>query len=164
MFIVLASISEDPIVSPVLERIASAVEKQLYQHYAPFWQADGMSVRVVSADDPIMGQQDACPVIVYDEPDQPNALGYHSLQARAQCFGKIFWSPIKDSGGTLIDGANSLSVTISHEALEAIGDPYVNSWVDMDAETQESVELCDRVEADCYLIDGVPVSDFLGCC
>lgn len=163
MFIALASISKDPSINrAVLEQMAAAVEVQLYQHYAPFWQSAGVNVRVVEADDPILKQQDAAPLMVMDTADQPDALGYHELLRNAQVSGKVFWSPILTSGGTLIDGANSLSVTLSHEALEALGDPYVNFWADMDAETMEAIELCDRVEADAYTIDGVAVSNFLG--
>lgn len=162
MFIALASVSTDPVVKLVLPRIAEALEKQLYQHYAPFWQSAGMSVRVVEANDPLLGQQDACPLIVYDAADQPGALGYHSLQAQAQVYGKCFWQVICSSGGTLIDGPNSLSVTLSHEVLEMVGNPYVNFWADVDEATQEGIELCDRVEGDSYIIDGVAVSDFLG--
>jgi hypothetical protein len=162
MFIAIASVSSDPVVKSVLSRIAAALETQLYQHYAPFWQSAGMNVRVVEPNDEILTHQDACPLIVYDTADQPGALGYHSLQARAQVYGKCFWQVIRNSGGSLIDGANSLSVTLSHETLEMVGNPYVNFWADMDETTQEGVELCDRVEDDSYTIDGVAVSDFLG--
>jgi len=163
MFVALASVSKDPTISRVvLDNIAAALETQLYQHYAPFWQSSGMNVRVVDADDPILGQQDASPLIIYDEADEPGVLGYHSLQARAQVYGKAFWSVIKNNRGTLIKGPNSLSATLSHEVLEMVGNPYVNFWADVDYEMQEAVELCDRVEADAYSIDGVDVSNFLG--
>lgn len=163
MFIALASVSKDHAISrPVLDDIALALETQLYQHYAPFWQSAGMNVRVVDAEDPILGQQDASPLVIYDVPDQPNALGYHSLQARAQVYGKAFWDVIRGSGGTLTTGQNSLSATLSHEVLEMVGNPYVNFWADVSDEIQEAVELCDRVEADVYNINGVDVSNFLG--
>jgi len=163
MFIVLASVSKDASVTRALqERIAEALEVQLYQHYAPFWQSSGMNVRVADPIDPVLTQQDACPLIIYDKPDEPDALGYHSLQAKAQVFGKAFLDPIHSSGGSLIDGANSLSTTLSHEVLEMVGNPYVNFWADMDDGNQEGIELCDRVEADAYTIDGVAVSNFLG--
>jgi len=163
MFIALASVSKNPsLTRSLLERIGAALEVQLYQHYAPFWQSSGMNVRVVDPTDPLLKQQDACPLIVYDKPDEPNALGYHSLQAKAQVFGKAFLDPILASAGTLIDSANSLSTTLSHEVLEMVGNPYVNFYADMDGSTQEAIELCDRVEADAYEIDGVAVSNFLG--
>jgi hypothetical protein len=164
MFIALASVSKDPAITrPLLDNIAVALETQLYQHYAPFWQSAGMNVRVLEADDPVMKQQDCSPLIVYDKADEPGALGYHSLQARAQVYGKAFWDVIRKSGGTLTSGANSLSVTLSHEALEMAGNPYVNFWADVvDDTTQEAIELCDRVEADAYTIEGIDVSNFLG--
>ncbi len=162
MFIALASVSKDPSVKPVLRRIAEALEVQLYQHYAPFWQSSGMNVRVVEPNDAILRTQECSPLIVYDQADEPGAMGYHSLAGEAQSFGKAFWNVIKGAGGTLLEGANSLSCTLSHEVLEMVGNPYVNFWSDVDDETQEAVELGDRVQADSYEIDGVSVSNFLG--
>jgi hypothetical protein len=44
-----------------------------------------------------------------------------------------------------------------------VGDPYVNWWADTNmVGEQECLELCDRVQADSYEIEGVSVSNFLG--
>ena len=162
MFIALTSVSKDPVVFPVLERIAAAIEVQLYQHYATFWQSAGMNVRVVKPDDAILRRQDIFPLVVYDTPDEAGTLGYHTINREAQSHGKVFWDVIKASGGDLLQGPGSLPTTISHEALEGVGNPYINAWVDLDESTQEGVELADRCEADFYDIDGISVSDFLG--
>lgn len=161
MYIALASASKDIRVQAALPAIASALEKQLYQHYAPFWQADGMNVRVTDLSHPSLRDSSVAPLIVYDDPDEPNALGYHSI-TEGRVYGKAFWSVIQKSGGSLSTGANSLSCTLSHEALEMVGNPYVNFWCDIDDSTQEGIEMSDRVEGDSYVIDGVAVSDFLG--
>lgn len=165
MFIALTSLSKDPAVKQVLPAIAEALETQLYQHFAPFWQASGMHVRAVL--DPNQLPADSSPLVVFDSPDQDGALGWHSVTGEGLGFGRAFWGVIRESGGTLHSGPNSLSVTLSHEALEMVGNPYVNFWADVvDEETQEAVELCDRVQSDSYIIPAlnldIHVSNFLG--
>ena len=167
MYLALTSLSTDPDVKPVLDDIAEAIEVQLFQHYGPFWQANGMQVRTVL--DPTTLPPDASAIVVFDNPDQAGTLGWHSVSPDGLAYGRAFWQIIKESGGSLYGGANSLSVTLSHECLEAIGNPYVNFWADVDDDTQEAMELCDRVEADAYIIKvgedkpkDIYVSNFLG--
>lgn len=69
--------------------------------------------------------------------DEPGALGYHDT------FGGRPFYEIKASGQT--------SVTISHEVLEGMVDPQCNRWVLRDADHEEAVEICDRVEGAFYL-------------
>jgi hypothetical protein len=45
-------------------------------------------------------------------------LGYHDFSANSQPLGKVFAKADFDSG-------SSVSVTISHELLEMLGDPYI---------------------------------------
>lgn len=163
MYIALASYSADKDINrPLLDEIAHALEFQLMAHYAPMWQSDGVQVRAYT--DPVnLGDfGDACPLVVFDDADQADALGYHSVDPYGRAFGKAFWSVIQGAGGTLKDGALSLSVTLSHEVLEMVGNPYVNFWADLPDGGQEAVELCDRVQGDSYRVGGVSVSDFLG--
>jgi hypothetical protein len=164
MFIALTSVSTDPAVKLALPAIAEALEAQLYQHYAPFWQASGMHVRAVL--DPNKLPVDSSPLVVFDSPTE-EALGWHSVTNEGLGYGRAFWGVIRGAGGTLHSGPNSLSVTLSHEALEMVGNPYVNMWADViDEDTQEAVELCDRVQADSYVIPAkgldIHVSNFLG--
>jgi hypothetical protein len=145
----------------VLERIASAVEEQLQIHYANLWQSAGVAFQAVTPD---KVRDTDSPLVVFDSADQAGALGYHAVTPQGLPYGKIFVTPILENGGTVLSGPNSLSVTISHEALEMRGDPYANFWADMgdDAGTEDALELSDRTEADAYLIEGVAVSNFLG--
>jgi hypothetical protein len=166
MYIALTSLSSDPAIRQLLPSLAEALEVQLYQHYSHFWQSSGMHVKAVA--DPNQIPSDASPLVVFDNADQPGALGWHSVTPEGLGYGRAFWKVIQSSGGTLHSGPNSLSVTLSHEALEMVGNPYVNMWADVvDDETQEAVELCDRVEADSYPIRvssglDIHVSNFLG--
>lgn len=144
---------------PALDRICDALNRQIKEDYAPMWQ--GGEVEVFATDSPEGLDQDVCPLLVMDSPDQTGALGYHStFQGRP--FSKVFAGPIKQAGGTLFSDPSSLSVTLSHEVLETIQDPYANFWVDVDANTQEALEIADRVQGDGYQIDSIFVSDFLG--
>jgi hypothetical protein len=51
---------------------------------------------------------------------------------------------------------------ISHEVLEILGDPYITWWADGNDGRQYALEVCDPVEGDAYVIDGVSVSNFVG--
>lgn len=161
MQIALVSHSRDPALSPVfLERVANVLEVQLYRDYAPFWQSAGVPVKAYTAE--ADAPPDASLLAVFDDSDQAGALGYHATTPNGTPYGRGFLTPIKESGGTLHEGANSLSCTLSHEVLEMVGDPYASWWADVDAHVQECLELCDRTEADSYEIEGVAVSNFLG--
>lgn len=163
MYIAIASASKDPnITLPLLHRIAEALQIQVYRDFGPFWQVAGMPMQVFKSIGDIPADDQAAPLIVFDTPDQSGALGWHSVDPHGRAYGRVFWEIIRDNGGTLIETANSMSVTLSHEALEMIGDPYVTWWADMPDGGQECLEVCDRVEADAYPIDGVMVSNFVG--
>jgi hypothetical protein len=78
----------------------------------------------------------------------------------------VFVNPILDNGGTWLRGANSVSVTVSHEVCELVGDPAANHWVENARGALVAAELCDPVESCAYRVtlrDGrrVSVSDFV---
>lgn len=162
MKIVLVDESNEPDVTyELLREIARALRVQLFEHYAPFCQSAGCDV--VVAKSLLDVEKGDAPLVVFDDPDAPGVLGYHSVSPTGLAYGKAFVSVVRGLGGELLRGAASLSVTLSHEALEMLHDPYANAWADMpDGETEEAVEICDRVEGDAYEIEGVAVSNFLG--
>ncbi len=163
MFLALTSFSKEVQISKVwLEDVAHALEFQLGAHYAGMWDAVGCKVRVYPKADSLSDEPEECPLVVFDDTTQADALGWHSVDPYGRAFGRAFWFPIRGAGGTLKDGPLSLSVTLSHEALEMVGNPYVNFWADVEEGTQEAIELCDRVQGDSYRIGSVSVSNFLG--
>ena len=97
---------------------------------------------------------------LWDVVDPDGALGYHEANARGIPFGFVF-----------IDLTDELeepwTVTLSHEALELIGDPEVNLLVagphpgDRRREVFHWYEMCDAVQAESYTVDGVDVSNFV---
>lgn len=161
MQIHLINLSKRPEVSAaVVDRIAHAVELQLFEDYAPLWQSAGVTVRVSPSLDHLPA--DAMPLALLDAPDGSGAAAWHSYKSSGLVYGEVFCGSALDNGGTLIEGADSVSVLVSHEALEAVEDPYANWLVQVDDRTLEWRELCDRTQGDCYEKDGVSVSNFLG--
>lgn len=94
---------------------------------------------------------------VLDDSDQAKALGYHDLTPQLAPVGKVFAASDKQHGA-------AVSVTTSHELLEMLGDPFLNtSALDPQTGWLYAYESSDAVEADelGYEIDGVLVSDFV---
>ena len=93
---------------------------------------------------------DAFPIIIMDDPDQADALGYHTIDDNGNPWGRVFVGPVLDNGGTALRGSMSVSGVLSHEVLETVVDYNVNLWADRWDGTEVAVEVCDPVEADCY--------------
>lgn len=162
--IALVNLSSDPMISPsLLAKIAEALEHQGASHYEEVWQSRGAPVLVYPSLEAVPNDGETSALTIYDDPDQFGALGWHDVMQNGVAFGRIFWRPVKEAGGTLLQGPLALSTVLSHEMLEMLGDPYINWWVDMpDGRTQDSLELGDRTQGDHYAIGDVSVSNFLG--
>ncbi len=93
---------------------------------------------------------------VLDVADE-DALGYHATTGRGQPIGKVF-------AKTTIEAGDKWSVTLSHELLELLADPWIVTCV-VDEKSQRiySYEVCDATEDDSlgYDISGVRVSDWV---
>lgn len=143
-----------------LSAIADALAMQAGD-YAFMWQAQAVAVR--AAKDPSEVQPDESPLYLLQDADQAGALGYHDTDTSGRPLAKVFVGPVLANGGTWTDDANSVSVTCSHEFLEAIGDPYANWWADSAKGFQRAIELCDFVESQGYASpNGIYVSNFVG--
>lgn len=133
--------------------------------FADFWQR--MPIEVYAA--ATLAEVDAndAPLALVPTSDVPEDLGYHAIQASGRPFGICAWGPVKAAGGAVLTGADAFSVTVSHEYLELIVNPYVTAWIDTPEGDQEPFEICDRVQGDSYAIGNYPgpavsVSNFLG--
>lgn len=148
-----------PAITPtVIELIAEAVEIQLCTHFARVWQAQGC---VVSSE-AVLKDPDASPILLLDSADDPGALGDHETTAAGLPIARIFIPALVAQGATLMGGSNSLSATISHEALEALADPYANGFAVREDGVLIAQEVSDPVEDLAYEINGVSVSAFVG--
>ena len=133
------------------------LQKQVSSDFAPVWGADA-TLKFVGKG----GKPDPASwwLAVVDNSDQAGALGYHDLTTTGLPIGKVFAATDKHYN-------QSVSVTLSHELLEMLGDPGINmttSSTDVHANPLfYAFEACDACEADeyGYQIDNVLVSDFV---
>lgn len=140
-----------------VKKVMRAVEKQINDHYSESW---GMGcVMTFLPKGVTTGWQGKWNIVVSDTSDEANALGYHDLTPDGLPLGKVFWKT------TLLDHALP-SVAFSHEAMEMMGDPYINQAATVYLKNGGlriyAYENCDAVESDAagYDIDGVRVSNF----
>jgi hypothetical protein len=147
-----------------LQFVVRALNRQIIEDFAPYW---GMSAtlrlegRSTEFPDTIQIPDLRGDAVIYlwDQADVDGAIGYHFQNARGIPFGFVFTEIARAIG-------EPWSVTLSHEALELIGDPETNLLVmgphpSDDRDVFHWFEMCDAVQAETYEIDGVAVSNFL---
>lgn len=93
-------------------------------------------------------------VLVVDDPDQADALGYHDVSPQGKPYGKVFIKVCQQFNVPWIS-------VLSHEILELVGDPGANQWAHDPTGRLWAFEMCDAVQDHLYNIDGVPVSNFV---
>ncbi len=147
-----------------LQTVIRAINRQLHDDFAPYWS--------MSATLRLEGRSTAQPeklqmpdmrgdavIYLWDQVDVPGALGYHFQNAQGIPYGFVFTEIARQIG-------EPWSVTLSHEALELLADPETNLLVMGPHPVEDRVvfhwfEMCDAVQAETYVIDGVAVSNFL---
>jgi hypothetical protein len=131
----------------------AAIATQLRSDFGPAW-ATGAHLRFVGqGQKPPLG---VWVIVLLDNSDQAGALGYHDLTPDGLPLGKVF-------AGTDRQYGQQVSVTLDHELLEMLADPYINRCAQADDGCFYALEVCDPVEADGlgYQVDGVQLSDFV---
>ncbi len=142
-----------------------AVNRQLAEDFEPYWgfgarlRLEGKTGRKKSAMDPADMRGDAV-LYIRDRADVQQAEGYHDRYFRGIPYGFVF-----------LQLADTLeepwTATLSHEALELVGDPESNLLVQGPHPMAPSrrvfywFEMCDPVQCEYYAIDGIDVSNFL---
>lgn len=144
----LSSVSDQEVAA-----IVHALEQQVAQHFGPAWHIGAHFEFVPSNKTPPAG---AWLVALLNNSDQAGALGYHDLTPDGFPLGKVF-------AGTDRQYGQSVSVTLSHEVLEMLADPWINLTAQADDGKFYAWESCDAVEDDslAYEIGGVLVSAFV---
>jgi hypothetical protein len=141
-----------------------AINRQIEFDFEPYWSL-GATLRLEGRTgkrpnrETLSDMRGDAVIYLWDETDVDDALGYHENNHRGIPFSFVFSKLAKELG-------ESWTVTLSHEAIEVIGDPEVNLLVQgPHPETGKDVfhwyELCDAVQAESYSVDGVGVSNFL---
>lgn len=136
-----------------VEAVLPALQKQVSSDFKAYWEMD-CTLTFLTRSQSLA--EDWWQIVVLDNPDQADALGYHELTSQDTPIGKIFAKLDLDSG-------SSWTATLSHELLEMLADPWIN-WCAVGSDSKiYALEVCDAVEADNlgYMIDSVLVSDFV---
>lgn len=148
----LALVVESPKVSPrTIKEVAAAVQRQLTRDLAPVWNVQATIDAFVSLDHVPPGYW---PIIVRDDLPGIESVGMH-LDRDGQPFALVELSP-------------TWSLTVSHEALEMVTDPWGNRTVPGGSPRRGQglveilVEICDPVGGArwAYTVNGYLVSDF----
>lgn len=135
--------------------IVRSLQVQVSRDFASEWQIDA-TLRFVERQN-LKDWKGYWNILLLDDSDVANALGYHDETPEGLPVSKCFIA-------TDLKFGYIPSVTISHELLEMLLDPYVNDYSFDPSRTYfVAKEACDAVEADDlgYDISGVPVSDFV---
>jgi len=136
-----------------VEAVLPALQQQVSQDFKAYWDLDCVLTFLAKDEGLAAGWWQ---IVLSDDPDQAGALGYHEMTSQGTPLGKVF-------AGLDIRSGSSWTVTLSHELLEMLADPWIN-WCAIGADEKiYALEVCDAVESDAlgYEIDGVLLSDFV---
>jgi hypothetical protein len=156
-----------------LLRAAAAVQKQITRDFMPFW---GLPATVDAFEDLESVPSDYHPVVVFGDPDElagrlDFAIGREYTEQLIDDFERDRLSGLHLNAFTrqpfaLVAASDTWSVTLSHEVLEMITDPFGNRLIaaahplDRRQRVKYLLEICDPCQAMWYPVNGVPVADF----
>jgi len=164
MIISIVNHSNGQVTDEELQFVVRAINRQIHEDFEPYWslsatlRLEGRSVDQPDAEQVADLRGDAV-IYLWDHADVPGALGYHYQNNRGIPYGFVFTDIAQQIG-------EPWSVTLSHEALELVGDCETNILVMGPHPTEDRMvfhwyEMCDAVQAETYEIDGIAVSNFL---
>lgn len=141
------------------EEVASvipAVQRQVTEHFQPVW---GFGAQLVFARGRVPRR--AYQIVIYEKAkmrEDEDFLGYH-FSPEGYPVASIF---ARDD----VEKDKTISVTLSHEVLEMLIDPACNLYAYRHSgvgrpERIYFYEVCDAVQCEHYLVDGVAVCDFV---
>jgi hypothetical protein len=139
----------------VVDAIAAALTVQLERDFAPIW---GIEPPVVSVE----GRGE--PIYIFDS-EVGGDYGFTTAGRGGRPFAHVYAKPSFDHHSDWLTGRDSISSSISHEALEMIADPGVNTFHYNAERLMWGHDVCDPVQEVTYGIRAlrrlVPVSDFV---
>lgn len=148
-----------------LQCVLRAINRQIAEDFLPYWsfgahlRLEGKVGRNPDKQHLLELRGDAV-LYLWDQVDMAGALGYHDKNALGIPYGFVFTELAAKLG-------ESWSVTLSHEALELIGDAQGNLLVQgphpehPEVEVFHWFEMCDAVQSQTYKIDNVDVANFV---
>lgn len=169
MLISVLNVTDGKIADADVQTVLRAINRQIAEDFEPYW-GFGATLRLEGASTtkpssrPSADMRGDAILYLWNGADVDGALGYHDKNARGIPYGFVF----TELARKLHD---PWSTILSHEALELIGDPMSNLLVqgphpaDADKRQPRTVfhwyEMCDAVQDENYVIDGVTVSNFV---
>lgn len=164
MFISIVNFT-DTLQDEEVQQIIRAINRQITQDFLPHWSV-GATLRLEghgNVEDRQAPEELRGDAIIYlwdKAADVADAIGYHDLNNKGLPYGFVFTEVAREVG-------EPWSVTLSHEALELIGDSDVNILAAGPNPNNPSqvvyfwYEMCDAVQSESYEIDAVAVSNFV---
>jgi hypothetical protein len=156
-----------------LLRAGAAVQKQLTRDFGPIW---GLRATLDTFADLGSVPSDYHPVVVFGYAEElvgqlETAVGPEYTARLVDDFERgrltgLHLNAFTRQPFALVQASDAWSVTISHEVLEMIADPYGNRLIaaahsqDERERVKYLLEVCDPCQAVWYPVNGVPVSDF----
>ena len=128
------------------EKLISALQKFLDECFTPAW---GIPVKLVTAK-----EKKAWNLTLFDDAADAATEGYHEFTFNAFPHSRVFVHEILANG-------QKVSVRTCHELAEMIVDPAINLWSSRSGKELCAYEICDPVEEEEFLIDGIAMSDFV---
>jgi hypothetical protein len=128
------------------DKLTATLQKCYDQCFLPIW---GYPVSLYNTTNP---QPSDWQFVYFDNADTAGALGYHDITKNGQPVSKI---------QTTLAAHEVVSVTACHELFEMVIDPIANLWAQADDGTEYAYEMCDPVEEDTFLVDGIKMSNFV---
>lgn len=125
----------------MLTNTITAMQRQISEHFAPYWKIDAALFRVGAKETP---PANAWQMLILDDPDQAGALGYHDVTAEGLPLGKAFVKADFQAG-------RPWTTTISHELLEILADPDISLSVEYSGSKKHlffAREVCDPCQDD----------------
>jgi hypothetical protein len=156
-----------------LMRVAAAVQKQVTRDFAPLW---GLRATVDAFDELKDIPSDYHPIVLFGDPDELMGRLEFEIgdvnaarlveQFEGNRLGGIHLNAFTRQPFALVALSDAWSVTVSHETLEMLADPFGNRLVagphptDPEERVRYLLEVCDPCQTVWYPVNGVQVSDF----
>ena len=148
-----------------VQTVVRAINRQIREDFEPYW-SFGATLRLEGpiGEHPhvktLSDMRGDAVLYLSDGINRAGLVGWHLANYRDIPYGMVFL-------GWCERMKEPWSITLSHEALELVGDPLANLLVDGNHPHDRRrrvfhlFEMCDAVQAESYLIDGVAVSNFV---
>src|SRR6266567_7557451 len=130
------------------DRLIAALQTFVDDYFVPVWGTPAQLVKTATF------RKGAWAMAFLDDADVANALGYHDLTPDGLPLSKVFVR-------TTLQAGQKVSVTACHELAEMLVDPAINLASTGPGNAFYAYETADAVEEEEFLIDRIPMSDFV---